>query len=299
MSRLPCVLAVLGACVPVAESGGPAFELDGEAGNPLAVGSTMWLDVRYKECLFGWPCGTAPPENVLEHSVAPASSYTVTQQGARFNIAAIAEGSGNVYVKVISEGEERQLVHSLVARTIDRVTVQTACASPALMQTGISTAFQYQVWHGTERLNGRIMPLTVENAELTPPDENGFPWLRLPTTPTAVTVTSPYDAAFRHEIETVDRNSIDSIVITGTSPVAVGSLSDFRAELRVGERAICGGSMPITSTITTPSTCALDPGYGMYSDTIRINAIAAGDCTLQVTLTGTSLSATRTFTIGA
>jgi hypothetical protein len=293
------VLAALGACVPQGQPDAPGFELDSEAINPLAVGSTTWLSVVYEQCLLGWPCGTAPPDDVLDHRVEPVASFTVTQQESRFNIAAIAEGSGTFYVNVISEGEQRELTQTLIAKRIDRVTVQTSCASPALMQPGISTGFEYQVWHGTERLHGRIMPLTVEGADLTPPDEMGVPWLRLPTTPGSVTVTSPYDSTFLHKIDVVDRNAIDSIAITGTSPVAVGSSNDFSAELRVGARAICGGSMPITSTILTPSTCALDPGYGMFSDTIRVNGIAAGDCTLQVTLTGTSLSATRTFTIGA
>jgi hypothetical protein len=291
------VLTVLAGCA-VPDSGTPqdVLYLDITEPSPVAVGSQTLLSVMTKNCFLFGPC-PARPEDVLDYGVDPPGLFDVTRAETQFSVVAVAAGTSSFYVDV-SEGAQQRLGYSLIANTIDTVRVRTACASPALMQAGIATAFAYQMWHGSQELNGRIVPLTIVGAELSPPDEQGVPWLKLPAASGTVMITSPYDLSFEHHIDVVDRASIESIALTGpTTPLVVASLSDLRAELLVGTRAVCGGSMPITTTISTPDHCALDPGYGTYSDTIRIAGKAAGDCTVQVTLIGTSLSATKTFPV--
>jgi hypothetical protein len=80
-------------------------------------------------------------------------------------------------------------------------------------------------------------------------NDQGVPRLELPAAAGTVMITSPYDLSFEHRIDVVDRASIESIAITGpTTQLVVGSLSDLRADLLVGTRPICGGSMAITTT---------------------------------------------------
>lgn len=298
------VLLWLGACTGPDFGPPPVPTLEVDEMSPLAVGSTTRIGVVTRGCLFGGPEATCyvHPENVLEHRIEPAGAFEVirreTEYDVDFVITAVAEGVARFYVDVNHDGEMLELGYNIRASTIDAVSLQTPCASPAVMQAGIATTFAYEMRNGLDRLNGRIMLFTIVGAELTPPDEDGVEWLRLPVTPGTVTITSPYDADFTHVIDVVDRDLVDGLAITDAmSPISVGSLLHSRADLLVGTRAICGGSMPITTTISTPDRCALDPGYGRSSDTIRINAIAAGDCTVHVTLDGTSISATKTFVV--
>jgi hypothetical protein len=290
------ILIVLAGCgLPASSSDKDRRVLDVTEPSPLAVGSQTTLSVMNQYCFLFAPC-PARPEHVLGFDVDPPGMFDVTRIETQFAVTALAEGAASFQVDVVGDGEQR-LDYELIAKPIDRVTVETACESPALMQADSAGVFEYQMWHGSDRLHGRIDPLTIVGAELSPPDDQGVRWLVLPSTTGTVDITSPYDAKLAHHIDVVDRDSVDSIALTGPSTIVIGSLDDLRVDLMVGSRSICGGSMPIAVTISTPDHCALDPGYGMYSDTIRIAPKAPGDCTVQVTLVGTSLTATKTVVV--
>jgi hypothetical protein len=260
------------------------------------------LKVVSKSCgIFPGPShhGSCParPEELLEHRHTPAAFFEVTRTGTQFEAVALETGVSRFSVDV-SSGEQRVLSYNLVARTIETVSLSTSCTSPALMFTGARVAFDYQMRHGSELLNGRIMPFVIVGAELLPPDKLGRPWLELPATPSTVTITSPYDASFAHQIDVIERSSIDGVAITDPShALVVGGQITLRADLLVGARVTCHGSLPITTTIGTPERCELHPGYGSSSDSIVVMGLSAGECTVHVTLMGTTISATRSFPV--
>lgn len=298
------LVVVLGACVITAdESGTSRLELDIDKPNPLAVDSKMNLEVVETNCgIFVGPCG-ARADAVFEHRVEPEGLFEVVRNqvvgSTQFNATVLAEGTARFSVDVVTGGERGVLAYDLVAKTIDRVSVQTSCSSPALMQGGIATSFSYQMWNGSQRLNGYLVPFSIAGgASLVPGDDLGETRLQLPAAAGTVTITSTYDTDFIHVIDVAGRDSIDGLALSNpSSQLVVGSSSDISAELLVGARSICGGSMPITSAVTTPDQCALEAGYGSFSHTIRIRGIAPGDCTVSVGLVGTALSATKTFSV--
>jgi hypothetical protein len=267
--------------------------------SPLAVGSLTHLEVVNRDCPLFAPC-PARAQDVLGHEIDPPGVFDVTQIENQFGFTALVEGTALFSADVASSVEPR-ISFPWVAKTIDAVSVQTFCPSQSLMQVGVITVFDYEMRHGTERLHGRINPFTVAGGGEVLPRTYGEPdaRLKLPVTPGEVIVTSPHDSTFEYRVDAVDRDSVDSIAIVNKNPgtVGVGAVLDLRADLLVGQRAICGGSMPITSTITTPDQCELELGYGTSSDTVRVITKAAGDCSVQVALVGTSLSATKTFVV--
>lgn len=290
-------MVLAGCAVPGAGPPQTLLILDIDEPSPLAVGSTTLLRVLNKVCP---PIGVCPAasEDVLEFGVEPPGLFDVRRADTRFNITALASGTASFHVDVISHGAPTRLDYSLIANTIDTVTARPACPSHALMQAGIETTFDYQVSHASEALNGHIVPFTIVGAMLSPPDEQGGQWLQLPSASGPVTITSLYDASFEYDIDVVAPEKIDAITVPEpSSPLVVGSSIDLHADLLVGTRPVCGGSLPVTTTITTPDQCALAPGYGRNSDTIWVAGKAAGDCTVQVTVDGTSLSATTRFPV--
>jgi hypothetical protein len=302
--RMRCcgaTLAMLGACFwnsfELPES---VLRIEVDEPNPLAVDSMTTLKVVNTNCgFFSGPDTTCPAraEELLEHRLAPAAFFEVTRTGTQFEVAALEHGVARFSVDV-SSGEQRELSYNLVARTIETVSLTTLCTSPALMFTGGRVAFDYQLRHGSELLNGRIMPFVIVGAELRPPDKLGGPWLELPATPSTVTITSPYDSSFAHHIDVIERASIDGVAITDQGhALVVGGQIPLRADLLVGARATCHESLPITTTISTPERCALHPGYGSASDSIVVMGLSAGECTVHVTLNGTAISATKSFPV--
>lgn len=274
-----------------------AFDIDETS--PVAVGSrTTARFTNYdRPGCEGFCLGAAV--EIKNYSVDPPGVFEYTRTDTQFDFVAVAEGAARFAITVESNDETRQFAYDLVAKAIDTVVLDTSCPSPALMQVGMSTALSYELRNDGTRLNGRdLMPFTVTGGQLRPPDKYGTPWLELPTSPGTVLLTSPYDADFVHQVDVVASSSIDGMVIPDPlSPLRVGSSTDVRADLLVGSRSMCAGSLPITVSITSAGICALDPGYGTFSDTIRIRGIATGDCTLNVLLDRTSIIATKTIPV--
>lgn len=293
------LLLFAGACM---EPIGPHhITLDIDESSPIAIGSRLTARFmnRGPECDDVGLCLDWREVEIKEYSVDPPELFEVTQGDEELDFLAVGEGASAFLTTVESNGETRTFVRNLMAKAIDAVVLHTSCQSPALMQAGIETALGYELRGDGMQLHGKgLMPLTVTGGRLLPPDEYGTPWLELPSAPGTVVLTSPYDPDFVYEIDAVTPDSIDGIAITDPqSPLRVGNLTDVSAELFVGTRSICDGSRPVRAFITTSDICAIEPGYGTNSDTIRIRGLAAGECTLNVMLGGTSIIATKTFPI--
>ena len=296
--RLSASIVLLAGACWTTPSGPHNLALDIDETRPVAGGSrtTARFTNRYPGC-DGLFCGA--PVYIKEYSVEPSGVFEHTQTDAQFDFVAVAEGAARFAATVESGDETRTFAYNLVAQTIDTVALNTLCPSPALMQVGVATALTYEVSSDGTRLGGKgLMPFTITGGQLLPPDKYGAPWLQLPSTPGTVLLTSPYDADFLYQVDVVAPDSIDGMVVTDPfAPLTVGSATDVRADLLVGSRAICYASLPITSSTTSTGICELDPGYGSFSDTIRIRGLAAGDCTLNVTLQGTTITATKTISV--
>jgi hypothetical protein len=294
------ILIVLGACT-FPEFGPPPSHLwlVVDQVSPLAVGSTTQLSVVNSQCgLFasGEACDPEPGD-VLDERVAPAGVFEVARTGSRFEATAVAPGTAGFYVNVISGGQPVRLGDNLVAETIDSLSLPTWCESPALMSAGSEMSFDFEMWHGNDQLNGHIMPFTIVGAVLEP-HTHGETWLRLPDTPGTVMITSPYVPDFTYEIDVIGPEPIDGIAFADPpSPLEVGFATQLHADLLVGTRPLCWARMPVAVSISTPDHCALAQGYDTSSDDIPIEGRAPGDCTVQVTLEGTDLSDTTTFTV--
>lgn len=280
--------------------------------SPIAVGARARVQFSAGSCRQGERGSWCDFDEVTIERVQfdPPGVFEEGPEG----ITAIAEGGTSLTVVAQAGGDSKTFAQYVSALPITRaLAIPTRrgepCELPALYAVGVDATVPFELWHDDRVLHGvGLVPFTVTGATLDVErtlDRDLV--IRLPATPGAVaTLSSPLDATAHTELETISPAAIDGITLGGTATTNVLGVAKLTIDVTSGGHQVCGDTISRTVTVTTPDTCRVtdDPQDGAtlaYTKAglteLVVRGYAAGACTLEVTLAGTDVRATRTITI--
>ena len=291
-------------------SAGPALDAPG----PVMIGSTVGGNVFLKECVdsideHGQSCTTTyyPIDSV---QVADPSVFEVTHvEGAKgFRYTALAPGTTTV--TVVSEGETYE--RTLVAAQANQV---HALVCVHAYGTDVEFAVDYQIYvdgiwlfHDVD-----VNPFATTFLLPAPRDSTDYSKVRFRTPATAGmgTITSPFDPSFSRTVRVIDASAVTDISIgdigySQDAAVPLGGQIQVRGTSLTAppSYSVCDERFARTARTLTPTTCVIWRDMQNHTmlalegpEGFELRGLAAGSCTVEVTLDGTTTTGRRTFMV--
>lgn len=291
---------------------------------PVAVGASAVGSLSSRSCDDDFDCEFRDV-TIVSMDVTPPGVFDVPQPGtspASFRIKALAEGEATFTV-IGDDGQEmRTFERPLSALALNRITggpvreeiyspsagMEGPCPSPALFTIGQSAKLTYEAYRDDQLLYAvGLVPFVVDGGatiDASIPAELPYMRVRLPQAPAMVSITSPHDLAFSSTIQVVSPQTIDSIAISEPSePLRALDKALVTFDFLVGGHPLCGDGLTRTLTSLTPTICKIQgPNVQTEWTTQGIRAfevvgIAAGTCTIRVSLGSSTVAGEKTFTV--
>jgi hypothetical protein len=292
------------------------YELGTDPG-PTAVGARVFAGVSSGNCHAGERASHCSFDTVTIDEVTLGTAG-IFERSADTNVAidllAVAEGTTRMTVVADNGDETKEFVTTLSALAADRVTVTPTlrdqpCVLPARYAIGFRPTLPTAKFHGDTPLHGRYYnPFDITGGATLDVDRSrdGDLVMQLSDTPATLTLTSPVDASFSLTLETFAPSQVEAVVIgdvpsTDWFPLSVTRLP---IDIVVGGAPVCGDSL--SRTARTSGVCKIyeEDGDGASDtktiagmSTLLLRAYQSGTCTVEVSLDGTALTATKTLTV--
>ena len=292
------------------------FELGVDPG-PTAVGARLFAGASSGNCREGERASHCSFDTVTTKSVVfddPSLFARDTASRVAIDLLAVAEGTTRMTVVADNGDEEKTFYRSLTALPANRAVVTPTlrgepCASPARYAVGHRPVLTPELYAGDTRLGGRYYHPFELTGGATIDEQRSVEadlFLVMPSTPGAVTMTSPIDPSFSLALEAFAPADVEAIVLGEVPAGSWFPLSTTRlpVDVLVDGTPICGDALARTARTTGVCKIYEEDGDGA-SDTktvagmtdVLLRAYSAGECTVEVTLDGTTLSATKTLTV--
>ncbi len=284
---------------------------------PTAVGARVFAGVSSGNCREGERAAHCSFDTVTIKTVTLATEGVFERQldsNVAIDLVALTEGMTRMTVVADNGDEEKTFITTLTALAADRVTVtptlrEQPCSLPARYALGFRPTLPTKKFHGDTPLNGRYYnPFDITGGATLDVDRSrdGDLVLQLPDSPSSIALTSPVDPSFALALETFAPSQVEAVVIGDAPTTKWFPLNPLRLpiDLIVGGAPVCGDTLPRTARTTGVCKIYEEDGDGTSEvktvagmSTLLLRAYESGTCTVEVTLEGTTLTATKTLTV--
>ena len=292
------------------------YELGVDAA-PTAVGARVFAGVSSGNCRSGERAAHCSFDTVTIEKVTLATEGVFERQldsNAAIDLLALTEGMTRMTIVADNGDETKTFITTLIALATDRVTVTPTlrdmpCSLPARYAIGYRPTLPTAKFHGDTKLNGRYYnPFDITGGATLDSERSrdGDIVLQLSDAPGPITLTSPVDTSFALALETFAPSQVEAVVIGDAPTTQWFPLNPMRIpiDLMVGGAPVCGDSLPRTARTTGVCKIYEEDGDGTSDtktvagmSTLLLRAYESGTCTVEVTLDGTTLTATKTLTV--